>query len=749
MPHTHFTPRLPARAWLCVAIALFTAAAVAPAFGAQARTVLVIFSDNRLLPANLEADQALRDAIVGSEERPVELFAEFLDRAHFNDDAYEATLAKYLREKYAKRRPDVIVTGGTYALAFITRNRAATFPGVPVVFLGIAVDEWQAMQPQPRDILGVPMQFDYPTSVAAVLRLHPGTQHFVTVTGNSTAFDRESEREMRMATVQFGPGIEVEHIERLPTADVRQRLKSLGPHTVVYTPGYFSDGDGRYFSPRESAQLMAEVAAAPVYGPFSTFIGTGVVGGVMPSYSAMAQQGADIVNEVLEGVPPASITLPSQTPAVMQIDWRQARRWGIEEELLPPDTIVHFKQPTFWETYRNSALIALAVILLQTGLILALLYERRLQRRTAAELEASEQRALLAARTARLSDWVWNVGGERTNGDVASEVPHTPLSQEPAAVDLARVLESAHPADRERLARAVAEAVADDDELNIEYRLMQGEQVSWFAARGRLAPGNRQRLRGVATDITQRKVAELQAEQDRAALGHMTRVSLLGQLSASIAHQLNQPLAAILGNAEAAQKMLQRDNVDLEELREICNDIVTEDNRAAQVIRRLGALYRRDERELRPVDINELIHETLELLHSDLVTRHVTVATDFAAALAPVEGERVQLQQVFMNLIVNAADALATVPEPDRALTVRTQMNGDNVQIDVVDAGLGIAGDALDRIFDMFWTSKTGGMGIGLAICRTIVAAHGGTLTAANNPAKGATFRVNLPVHAI
>ena len=230
--------------------------------------------------------------------------------------------------------------------------------------------------------------------------------------------------------------------------------------------------------------------------------------------------------------------------------------------------------------------------------------------------------------------------------------------------------------------------------------------------------------------------------------GHMTRVSLLGQLSASIAHQLNQPLAAILGNAEAAQKMLERDDVDLEELREICNDIVTEDNRAAQVIRRLGALYRRGERELRPVDINELIGETLELLHSDLVTRHVTVATDFAGALAPVEGERVQLQQVLMNLIVNAADALATVPEPDRALTVRTQMQGDKVQIDVVDAGLGIAGDALDRIFDMFWTSKTGGMGIGLAICRTIVLAHGGTLTAANNPDKGATFRVSLPVHA-
>ena len=171
--------------------------------------------------------------------------------------------------------------------------------------------------------------------------------------------------------------------------------------------------------------------------------------------------------------------------------------------------------------------------------------------------------------------------------------------------------------------------MANDEELNVEYRVVQPNQVRWFAARGRARAGQSARLRGVAIDITQRKVAELEAEQDRTALRHMTRVSLLGQLSASIAHQLNQPLASILSNAEAAQKMLRRDDVDLEELRAICDDIVTEDNRAAQVIRRLGALYKRGEREVRPVDVNELVRETLGLLHTDLVTRQVTVATDW------------------------------------------------------------------------------------------------------------------------
>ena len=142
--------------------------------------------------------------------------------------------------------------------------------------------------------------------------------------------------------------------------------------------------------------------------------------------------------------------------------------------------------------------------------------------------------------------------------------------------------------------------------------------------------GNGEHVLGVAVDITEHKLAELRAVEDRAALRHMTRVSMLGQLSASIAHQLNQPLAAILGNAEAARKMLSRDGVDLAELREICDDIVTEDNRAAEVIRRLGALYKRGDMKMEPLDLNELIRETLDLLRAELLTRNVVPRTDLA-----------------------------------------------------------------------------------------------------------------------
>jgi len=245
--------------------------------------------------------------------------------------------------------------------------------------------------------------------------------------------------------------------------------------------------------------------------------------------------------------------------------------------------------------------------------------------------------------------------------------------------------------------------------------------------------------------LSGRKSAEMQAERDRAALLHMTRVSILGQLSASIAHQMNQPLAAILGNAEAAQKMLEMGQVDLLELRQICDDIVTEDLRAVEVIRRLRALYKRGELQLAPLDVNDLVNETLRFVRTDLLTRHVDPVADLAPSRPFIDGDRVQLQQVLLNLIMNAAEAMSGRGESDRTLTIRTESAGADVRISVADRGPGIAPDNLTRVFDPFWSTKQGGMGVGLAICQSIAAAHRGTLTASNNPDGGATFLASFP----
>jgi signal transduction histidine kinase len=252
------------------------------------------------------------------------------------------------------------------------------------------------------------------------------------------------------------------------------------------------------------------------------------------------------------------------------------------------------------------------------------------------------------------------------------------------------------------------------------------------------------------TDITGRKRAEQEAREQRQELAHLTRVAMLGELSGALAHELNQPLTAILSNAQAAQRILAREPVDLTEVREILHDIADDDRRAGEVIQRLRAMLKKDEPKLLPLDVNEVIRESLRLANSDLIRRNVTVLPELAPRLPLVCGDRVQLQQVLLNLIFNACEAMSARPVRDRRLTLATVRDGEaGVQVCVVDRGPGIPADELERVFTPFFTTKEHGLGLGLPICRSIVTVHGGRLWASNNEEHGATFHLMLPRQAV
>jgi len=364
------------------------------------------------------------------------------------------------------------------------------------------------------------------------------------------------------------------------------------------------------------------------------------------------------------------------------------------------------------------------------------------------KLEESERRMELAGAAANLGMWTWDIARDSIWATNRARALLGVSESEPLA--FARVLNASHLEDRGTVEYAIREAIATNAELDLEYRVPGPVgSVRWVALRGRADNRNGARMLGIVIDVTERKIAELQAAKDRAELRHMSRVSLLGQLSAAIAHQLNQPLTAILSNAEAAQKMLGRDKLDLVELREICRDIVTEDHRASQVIRRLGDLYKRGDTAMEPLDLNELVGETLDLARNELFTRNVTATAELASGLPIIEGGRVQLQQVLLNLILNATDAMSDAVIERRKLVIRTDMTAGNVQLYVADHGPGIARDDLKHLFDAFWTTKAGGMGMGLALCQSIVAAHHGSIAATNNADGGATFCVTLPIRQI
>ncbi|HWU40991.1 MAG TPA: PAS domain S-box protein, partial [Candidatus Acidoferrum sp.] len=252
--------------------------------------------------------------------------------------------------------------------------------------------------------------------------------------------------------------------------------------------------------------------------------------------------------------------------------------------------------------------------------------------------------------------------------------------------------------------------------------------------------------RGADTDVTERKRAEGEVDRLRRELAHMSRVTMMGELTASLAHELNQPLTAIVSNAHAGERYLAGPTPPLEELRAILADVSADAQRAGEVIRRLRGLLKKDTTRFLPLDLNELIREVVALTQTDALIRHQPIALTLALDLPPIRGDRVQLQQVLLNLVLNGMEAMEPLPATARQLSLQTLPAGTAVRVAVQDRGPGIPPDKRETIFDAFVTTKTQGLGMGLAISRSIVEAHGGRIWVENNPERGATFWFSLPV---
>jgi PAS domain S-box-containing protein len=260
------------------------------------------------------------------------------------------------------------------------------------------------------------------------------------------------------------------------------------------------------------------------------------------------------------------------------------------------------------------------------------------------------------------------------------------------------------------------------------------------------------RLIEIAADIARIAIEQQRAYQEadahRRQLAHLSRVATLGELSGALAHELSQPLTAVLTNAQAARHFLDRQPMNVEQVRAALDDIIKSDKRAGAVIDRLRALLRKGETPRQAVDVSEVVREVIDLAYGELTSRRITVQTALTSAVPPVVGDRVQLQQVVLNLVLNACDAMNSTHAIDRRLALSTRADNGFVEIVVSDRGPGIPEGQLERVFEPFVTFREHGLGLGLAISRSIVTAHGGAIRAENNTEGGATFRCVLPATA-
>ncbi|MDI9526943.1 MAG: ATP-binding protein [Pseudomonadota bacterium] len=316
-------------------------------------------------------------------------------------------------------------------------------------------------------------------------------------------------------------------------------------------------------------------------------------------------------------------------------------------------------------------------------------------------------------------------------------------------LDYEKFLSLVYPDDVEYVNRSWNDALKGA-RYDIEHRILVDGAVKWVREKARVEfsdSGTPLRGLGIVQDITGRKQAEQEQYILRRQLTHVSRLTTAGELTPALAHEISQPLAAILANAQAARHILNDEKPDMDELHAILDDIISDDTRAREVIKRIRSLLRKESAKSGRMDINRVIEDALKLVERESRFRRITVRSALAQGLPPVTADPIQIGQVVVNLVLNAMDAIGEDSEPPRDVTVESRMNGETeIVVSVRDTGKGIGEEALRSVFDPFYTTKEDGLGLGLAISRSIIESHGGRLSAADNPGRGATFSFSLPV---
>lgn len=869
---------------------LAPAPAAAQARGQPVR-ILLLYGVSPELPEVVNFTKQLRAAMRSDAGRQVEFYQEYLDFERFPGSS--STLVRYFEDKYRTEKIDVMVTVGSAALRFSAERLRAVLPGVPIVF-ALTNDNQLEMTLPSEGVTGRFSQYPYTATLDLAQRLQPDAEQIAIIGGVSRTDSIAVDAAVSAVEARPRP-LNIIMLRGLTYAALLQRLSRLPPRTIALTTSFRRDQAGQRFIPGELIPEISRVSAAPVYGYMHTGLGQGLVGGAFVLPVDEATETSKLIVRVLRRRPGAALPPPAFAPSVPRADWRQLRRWRLDENQLPPGTDVAFRAPRIWERYRVAILASLGLIALEAGLIALLLVERERRRRAQMAIEdqmayeqtiadlttdavrhsPEEEIPALEDALARVSRYAgatravlvqypdgptrpplsmtWSADGvgiatssmlTRARGRVSGggnelEIPliadgvpigaltlYRPSVRKEWSPRLVARLGAAGELIAGAMARArSARAVRAGEELNravlaslsTEIAILDREGViirvneAWrelarqagvaewrdaFIGENYLDECRRAEqdgcleagevLRGIEAvlerrawpfryewqctvpsarwcemrvdclehedggaiithlDITERRIAERKAEETRRQVAHMGRVAMIGELAATVSHELRQPLAAIRANAESGALLLGRNPVDMEEAMQIFRDIVDEDIRAAEIIDRTRTLLRNEVPKSAEVDINEVCRLAVQMLARNAVHRQVDLTLSLDARASSVVGDPVQLQQVVLNLVLNSIEAMSTSLDP-RSVTVCTRENNEEVEISVHDTGPGLLPDVQRHLFESFYSTKEQGLGMGLVIVRSIVERHHGRVSASNGDRGGAVFRVVLP----
>jgi PAS domain S-box-containing protein len=714
------------------------------------KRVLILFPYENNYPGFFYFDSNLRSVLRGSPSFFFDFYAESMDLLRFPDELYFEDLVHLYRQKYAGRNIDLIIAILGPARDFLAKYKEELFPGTPVLYVDIDTRllDGSLLHSPGAVVTG---RFDFEGTLDLALGLHPDVRDVFVVSGESDV-DRAMEKLALEAFQGFGNRVRFHSLRGLSMERLLQKVSGLPEPSIVFFVTLFKDADEKTFLSTQAASLISEKSNVPVYGMSEYIVGAGIVGGRIYSFERLGEKTAQSALRLLSSGRPGQIEPLEERADRVIFDWRQLKRWSISEASLPPGSIIRNKDFSLWEAYRLQILGVASGLVLQAALIGALVVNLARRRKANEALSRSERKLQRAADEWKttfdsIQDPIMVLDRKfriaRVNQATVSFLD-LPLDRILGRTGDTMMFGDGNPFNRSLLERAQETKRQEEQEVFDEAREV------WFLASVSPILNGKGRIMGFlhsARDITERRRAEAEAHRRLTELAHVTRVATMGELAASLAHEINQPLTAILANAQAARRFLSMTEPDLDEVRQILDDIVSDDRRVSEVIRRMRALLKKQAVFYEEFDVNEAVMDCVALANSAPLIDGLTIATGTNAGPILVRADRVQLQQVIFNLMVNAAGAMRSTPRASRKIliTVATD-DGRTARISVSDSGTGIDEHNVDRLFEPFYTTKPEGMGMGLAISRTIIRAHGGELGAANNAGVGATFSFTLPV---
>jgi PAS domain S-box-containing protein len=709
--------------------------------------VLVLASHRPTSPIAYQWSWGILSVLEPGPPHGIKVDIEYLDMGRFNDDHYVRLLLDVYRYKYSKLKPDLIITTFNAALDMMLRYGAELFPGVPIVFSDVERSflESRSMGPNTTGVLAYST---YKETLNLALNLHPDTRRVTVVSGAgiSGGVRLKTAREVFKG---YEDRVDFTYLVGLPMKGFLEKVTNLpGQTLVIYLP-VLVDGAGKKFDAIEPLTLISQASSAPVYSCWEICLGHGVVGGYLNSHEMMGKAVAELGLRILKGETPAAID-PVQEPKFQYMfDWRQLKRWSIDENRLPPGSIVRFKEFTVWDQYRGPIIGVIALIVFQALIISYLLHQRQIRRRSEEKVMQTEQKYRTVADYTYDWEYWQNPDGslqyvspscDRISGYSVQDFMDNPSLFQDIIVPEDRKVWDEHGC-------SVRNGMKSE---GIQFRIQRPDgEIRWIEHVCQTIydqEGNNEGVRASNRDITERESYKSETTRLQSELAHMDRVVTIGALTSALAHEINQPLAAMRSYAQAALRFLNSDHPDYVNVRKALHGIVDDNKRAAAVINQLRNLVKKETATGEKLDINSAINDVIGLIHSEIVLRNVSIRLDLHPIVPVVYGDSIQIQQVLINLLTNALDALDGQPSEARTITISTRTeNSNDIIISISDSGEGIPPDKIQAIFAPFHTTKPKGLGLGLSICKTIIEAHGGKIWADNNPEGGVIFSLILP----